>query len=405
MTATTVLTPEALARRQERLLRAVPYGMLAVSIVLVAVADDRSPGQMEASLALTVAAAAWMVLPLRRWTDRPVVGAVYYAGLVGLSAAMVACSPVFGLFAWTGYPQIAYLRGRLQWAGMAATAFVVSATYVGGFGGITAATLPLYLAFAVVTTALGAAFTHFAQKQSAMVEALSRANAMLEEALEENAGLHAQLLVQAREAGVLDERQRMAREIHDTLAQGFTGIVAQLEAARHNPGEWRRYAEQAQALARDNLAEARRSVEALRPPHLEHARLPEAISGMAERWSAGSGVPAGVETTGRPRPMLPDIEVALFRVAQEALTNVGKHAKASRVGLTLSYLEDVVLLDVRDDGVGFEPEPESPGGGFGLRSMRQRMARVAGTLAVESVPGEGTAVNATVPAIPAGAES
>jgi signal transduction histidine kinase len=101
--------------------------------------------------------------------------------------------------------------------------------------------------------------------------------------------------------------------------------------------------------------------------------------------------------------MLADVEVALFRVAQEALTNVAKHAKASRVGLTLSYMEDVVLLDVRDDGVGFEPGTKN--GGFGLSSMRQRLLRVAGSLAVESTPGEGTAVNASVPALPAGGEA
>jgi signal transduction histidine kinase len=94
------------------------------------------------------------------------------------------------------------------------------------------------------------------------------------------------------------------------------------------------------------------------------------------------------------------VEVALFRVAQEALNNVAKHAKASRVGLTLSYMDDVVLLDVRDDGIGFEPGVT--GGGFGLSSMRQRLLRVAGSLAIESSPGEGTAVNASVPALPAG---
>jgi signal transduction histidine kinase len=140
--------------------------------------------------------------------------------------------------------------------------------------------------------------------------------------------------------------------------------------------------------------------QALRPGHLEDAHLPEAITGMSERWSATSGVAVGVETTGDPRPMLADVEVALFRVAQEALTNVAKHAKASRVGLTLSYMDDVVLLDVRDDGVGFEPGVA--GGGFGLTSMRQRLLRVAGSLEIESSPGEGTAVNASVPALPAG---
>jgi signal transduction histidine kinase len=114
-----------------------------------------------------------------------------------------------------------------------------------------------------------------------------------------------------------------------------------------------------------------------------------------------------VETTGEPRPLLAELEMTLFRVAQEALANVGKHAGASKVGLTLSYMEDTVLLDVRDDGAGFAAGPggadgrRGPGQGFGLDTMRQRLRRVAGSLEIESAPGEGTAVNARVPAISA----
>jgi signal transduction histidine kinase len=119
------------------------------------------------------------------------------------------------------------------------------------------------------------------------------------------------------------------------------------------------------------------------------------------------GVAAVLTTTGDARPMHPDVEVTLLRAAQEALTNVAKHAKASRVGLTLSYMEDLVTLDVRDDGVGFSPSNGkrvngSTGGGFGLTGMRQRVQRLAGRLEIESEPGGGTAVSATVPAIPAG---
>jgi signal transduction histidine kinase len=190
--------------------------------------------------------------------------------------------------------------------------------------------------------------------------------------------LHAQLLSQAREAGVLEERQRMAREIHDTLAQGLIGIITQLEAVQQSaPGAAReRRIDNAAKLARGSLSEARRSVQAMRP---------EALAA---------------------NPRLP-----------EALANVAKHAAAARVGITLSYMADVVTLDVRDDGVGFRPPGDlaaPPGvedgdragdgdggrsGGFGLTAMRQRVQRVAGTLAVESEPGIGTAVSASVPAI------
>jgi signal transduction histidine kinase len=233
----------------------------------------------------------------------------------------------------------------------------------------------------------------------------------------ENTGLQAQLLTQAREAGAGDERQRMAREIHDTIAQGLTGIVTQLEAVQQtsNDAERERRIDNAKRLARDSLAEARRSVQALRPQALENSRLPEALADEVARWSVTSGVTGDVETTGQARALHPEVEVTLLRVAQEALANVAKHAGASRAGVTLSYMEDVVSLDVRDDGAGFAVAPagerrtngrlagESPAaGGFGLIAMRQRVSRLAGQLEIESEPGAGTAVSASLPAIPLG---
>jgi signal transduction histidine kinase len=212
--------------------------------------------------------------------------------------------------------------------------------------------------------------------------------------LEENEGLHAQLLVQAHEAGVLDERHRLAGEIHDTLAQGLTGIITQLSAATAD--DWERRVSVAADLARANLAEARRSVHALRPPALDSAALPEALDEVASGWSTVYGVPVAVTLTGAVRVMHPEVEVALLRTAQEALANVAKHACASRVGLTLSYMEDVVTLDVRDDGVGFDLAHLSTG--FGLPAMRHRVHRLSGALFVESEPGSGTAISARVPA-------
>ncbi len=145
---------------------------------------------------------------------------------------------------------------------------------------------------------------------------------------------------------------------------------------------------------------------AVEPAALEQARLPEAIGEVAKHWASVNDVAAVLTTTGDARPMHPDVEVTLLRTAQEALANVAKHAQATRVGLTLSYMEDLVTLDVRDDGVGFAPNVKrangSVNGGFGLTGMRQRVQRLAGRLEIESEPGSGTAVSATVPAIPAG---
>src|SRR5262249_5467447 len=286
-------------------------------------------------------------------------------------------------------------------------------------------------------------------RRAQMVEELSEANRRLEATLAENAGLHEQLLTQAREAGLLDERQRMAREIHDTLAQGLAGIITQLQAAEQasdDPAERRRHFEAATRLARDSLTEARRSVDELRPEPLEQARLGGALRGVAERWSALNAIPVQVTTTGTERTLRPETEFALLRTAQEALANVAKHADATRVGLTLSYMDEEVVLDVRDDGRGFDQaqitrEPAYAGisaaadggdvvqlgdlqsgvhsgdggqpvdgrpaapGGFGLVAMRQRIEGVSGTLQEESEPGGGTAISACVPVRPAGGRS
>ena len=244
------------------------------------------------------------------------------------------------------------------------------------------------------------------EQRRTVIAELEETNTRLQQALSENAGLHAQLVAQAREAGALDERARLAREIHDTLAQGLTGIVAQLQAAERRVGddsELRTRIEKSMTLARDSLAEARRSVDALRPGALEFADLPIALKAEADRWASDTGVRVDVLTTGEPVHLHPESEAALLRTAQEALTNVAKHADATRVAITLSYMGDVVTLDVRDDGRGFvaasSPVRPADGTGFGLVGMRQRLAAVAGTLEIESEPGGGTALSATVPTL------
>ncbi len=224
----------------------------------------------------------------------------------------------------------------------------------------------------------------------------------------ENVRLLEQARRSGRKAGMLGERQRLAREIHDTLAQGFTSIVMNLEAAEgalpeEVPAEETRtkwHLDQARLTARESLTEARRLVWALKPESLENASLPEALAQLAARWSDSSGVEASAALTGTPRPLSAEAEATLVRVAQESLANVHKHARAGRVVMTLSYMSDHVALDVIDDGEGFDPDRKpvtTPESGFGLPAMRGRVEQLAGKLTVESAPGEGTTVVAELP--------
>lgn len=392
--------------------RWVPYGGLVVGAFLTMIGRDDDWPARPVALAVAAVAALWVWLTEPTHGRFRLPGPVFFAGWTLCGAALTVCSPWNGFAVFVGYLfALEHLSGRWRFVGIAATAFQVATCQLGGLPPVEPVFLLVWLAVVAVNATLVGSFSYYGMltdEQNAgrgrTIDELSEVNAKLAAAMAENAELHAQLLARAREAGKLDERQRLAGEIHDTIAQGLTGIVAQLQAAGQagdRPADRDRHLANAAELARQSLTEARRSVQALRPEQLESARLPEALADVAASWSEVNGVPATVTTTGTARQLHPEVEVALLRTGQEALANVAKHAAASRVGVTLSYMEDVVTLDVRDDGVGFAPAAVN-GDGFGLAGMRQRAQRVAGSLAVESAPGEGTAVSATVPAIPAG---
>lgn len=208
-------------------------------------------------------------------------------------------------------------------------------------------------------------------------------------------------------AGVLSERQRLAQEIHDTLAQGLSSIQLLLRAAERtlpeHPDVALGHVERARHTAVDNLEEARRFVRALTPAELERESLPAALEQLCARTGRDSGLPVHCRVSGTVTELPPSHEVALLRIAQTALANAVEHAHATQIRVTLSYMESEVALDVVDDGSGFEPQESVPPGGdgslrgFGLPSMRARASALAGTLAVESGPGRGTAVAATLP--------
>jgi signal transduction histidine kinase len=396
-----------------------PYALLAVLAAIALPWHTADRAALPVGLSLCALAAGWMLFMWRlhpTWRTRVPHVVVFVVGLQLITLALVLWEALALGSGWFGFLAavcFGYTRAlpRLSWqlAGSAVASFTGACAQTAGLNssmlyhvavGTVALTVDVLL-YAGLMWLLWDHDQQVARNQRALAE-LGSANRRLEATIAENEGLHRQLLANAREAGVLDERRRMAREIHDTLAQGLTGIVTQLQAAERatertpaDPAGWRRHVAAATRLARESLTEARRSVDALRPEPLEGCRLSEALTGVAERWSALNGIPAQVTTTGTARPIDAGAEFALLRAAQEALANVARHAHATRVGLTISYMENEVALDVRDDGVGFDPA--APGHGFGLVAMRQRIAGLSGTLQVESEPGGGTAVSACVP--------
>jgi signal transduction histidine kinase len=201
-----------------------------------------------------------------------------------------------------------------------------------------------------------------------------------------------------REAGRLAERDRLASEIHDTIAQGFTSIVMLVQAAEAVIGDdtdrARKQLDLIARTARENLAEARALVSGLAPAALAAAPLADALARLADRAGEESGVRATFEVRGEPRPLGTGAEVVLLRVCQEALANVRRHAGASSAQVVLSYCDNEVSLEVSDDGTGFNAE--LPTTGYGLRGMRARVSEIGGELTVRSVPGKGTTVTAEV---------
>lgn len=206
-----------------------------------------------------------------------------------------------------------------------------------------------------------------------------------------------------RRTGVLEERERLAREIHDTVAQGLSSTGMLLRAADRawgtDPERARTLVRRAAEGVRDNLDEARAFVQGRGPARLERDSLEEALAGLCSALSAETGVDARFHCEEEVGGLPPEVRAALLRIAQGALANVREHSGADRVVVTLARIGDRVVLDVIDDGAGFDPGAPSPGPGRGrgLASSRARAEELGGELTVESAPGEGTGVSASFP--------
>ena len=222
--------------------------------------------------------------------------------------------------------------------------------------------------------------------------------------LEELEAAQRDLEERARLAGIQDERQRLARDIHDTLAQGFTSVIKHLEAielsfAANGASDSAARAAlphlgYAQTVSRESLAEIRRLVWALRPAALDESTLPAAVQRIVGQWSDANGVHATCDIEALPG-LSPDTEVTLLRAVQETLSNVARHASAGHVSVALARVDSLLMLTIEDDGRGFDSE--TPSAGTGLSGLRARVRPLGGHLLVESTAGKGTSVTVALP--------
>ena len=214
----------------------------------------------------------------------------------------------------------------------------------------------------------------------------------------------ARLFERSAKLGAVEERNRLAREIHDTLAQNLTATGLQIESAEAlleadaDPERVRASLERALSLTRSNLEEARRSVLDLRAAPLEDRSLPEALRDLVDRWESETGVSTRFRSVNGSRPLPPGVEAALYRVCGEALANVARHADAGHVAVRLVSTPESVGLLVEDDGRGFDPS-RVPEDRHGILGMSERVTVLGGALHVESSPGGGTRVEATLPLV------
>lgn len=203
-----------------------------------------------------------------------------------------------------------------------------------------------------------------------------------------------------RASSILEERNRMAREIHDTLAQAFTGIIVQLGNASRlidtNPVAVQTHIQTGRDLARTGLAEARRSVEALRPRLLEDGDLCSALNQMATQLFSGTQTHITCNLIGEPYPLPTDVESNLLRIGQEAVTNALKYAQANYIQIELSYTHTQCTLRIKDDGQGFVVSQASASNGYGLLGMSERSDRMGAQLTIQSAPGQGTEITVVV---------
>ncbi len=386
----------------------IAFGLVVVSTAVL-LGFESTPGLplRMAGLGILATAGGWYAAVGRKVlaAERSRAGLVFVAVEAGLVLALFSLAPSGALMLCMLYPHIwALLRSRVAVLMTAATGAGTAAAMLRWTGPSAPALLSVY---AVATGAVLLALIT-GSWINRIIEQSKRRAALIGE-LEATRTEVAEL---SHSNGVMAERARLARDIHDTLAQGFASVLLLLDATQTQVGRDDAAAlghlHRARTTARENLAEARAMVVALTPPQLAGTSLPAALRGLVDRVAgeaaqrADGEMPlrAALSVTGETWPLPADTQVVLLRSAQEALTNVRRHAAANRVEVELRYLPDRVILRVADDGKGFTPGDITASGGtggFGLPGIRARAGEYGGILRTESAPAEGTTVTVELP--------
>ena len=384
-------------RRQQPYWHAVFAIVWAAAVVVTLVDDPGLLGRGPSLVLLGVIAAAYAVLGTRAMSHRDLRWAVAYQ-VVAWSALLgiqwVDPSTQAWLLYFTLFPQL-WAMVPTRWA-VIGTVLVVTAFSLVRWAQLdfSAGSLTEVLISGTISMGLSLSLGLFINR--IVFEAESRA-----QTIDELRATQARLAASERDRGVHEERERISREIHDTLAQGFTSVVALSRAAdaalaRGDVTAARDRLSLIERTASDNLDEARLIVAELTPGHLQSRTLGEALERLGAAVSSENGLHAEVRVAGEPVPLGGSAEVVILRTAQEALSNVRRHAAAGRVSLTLAYEDpERVVLEVRDDGRGFDPDAARTG--FGLDGVHARAAEVGGSVLLRSGPGSGTTLRLEVP--------
>ncbi|MFB9441478.1 sensor histidine kinase [Dactylosporangium vinaceum] len=368
----------------------IAFAVLAVTTAVLIVLDPPlSGGERVLGVALVGVFAGWYPLAGARLLRAPRSrSGWWYVGVaVALTIAVAAVSPAGTVLLFVLFPQV--------WAMLPVRQAVLGTTVaVAGIGTVFALR---YQDPASVLVSAGLALV-CAVGVGLWISRIIDQSAQRARLVAELDATRAELAAVSREAGALAERERIARDIHDTVAQGFTSVLLLLDALEAdftNEELARGYLQRARDTARDNLAEARSLIAAATPPALRSASLPAALQLVVDR--IGPDLPGGATLTveGEPRPLPAELEIVALRAGQEALANVRRHARASRVEVLLQYRSGILALRIGDDGQGFDAEQRPAG--FGLAGLRERVTTAGGSVMVRTAPGAGVTVDVELP--------